>query len=381
MTTTPTPNIDSHYAPIVIEHGRRPGDLLRVRKIELPGLPFTGDAWQIVYVSSDSYHELIPVSGIIVAPEHEPSTGSGPILVYCPRFHGLGGPAPSQLLPDGREPETAAILAALAAGFTVAIPDGEGMGVSGTGPHTFLASGAAAHVALDIARAARGLPDIDASTAPVVAWGYADGGRTAIGAAELSNDYAPDVELRAVAAGAVVTDPGDLAARLGNGRWSVLGLAGLIGLSRAHQHLPLRHVLTDEGRRIVSAAEHLTAPQLFEKYRRPLGDWCDRPDPWNDPMWRYVLAREITGLGVPEVPVHLYQGTADTIVPSYLGHSLRTHYQAAGTEVTWTEYDTDHTGAAIAGIAEALERLTRDLNCPRIPPDPADDDTAGPGHP
>jgi len=373
--TTPTPNTDSHYAPVVIEHGRRPGDLLRVRKIDIPELPFIRDAWQIVYVSSDSYRELIPVSGMILTTDRGSASGNGPILVYCTKFHGLGGPAPSQLLARGHEPDTGQIVAALAAGFTVAIPDGEGLGIEGTGPYTFLASAAAAHVTLDIARAATHLSDIEADLSPVVVWGYGDGGRAAISAAELHRDYARDVDLRAVAAGAVVTDPADLAAHLGQGRWAVLTLAGLIGLSRAHQHLPLRHVLTGDGRRIAAAAEHLSAEVLFEQYRQPLGHWCERPDPWNDPMWRYVLAKETIGLGQPIMPVHLYHGRHDPIVPVEHGHALYQHYQATLIDVTWREYPTDHTGAATAGISEVLERLLSEL-APVTVPEPADDTDA-----
>nr|WP_269782997.1 lipase family protein [Nocardia terpenica] len=74
-------------------------------------------------------------------------------------------------------------------GWTVAVPDGEGF--VAPGPHKFLAARAAGHAVLDIARAVRALPDIDAAGAPVLIWGYADGGRAAIMAAEQQPDCAP----------------------------------------------------------------------------------------------------------------------------------------------------------------------------------------------
>ncbi|WP_067891559.1 lipase family protein [Nocardia vaccinii] len=363
-----TPEIDSHYAEVVIARDCGPGDVLRARPTTAPGLNHVREARQLVYVSTDSYGEKIPVSGIVLLPEVAPNIPHPPILVYCTSFHGLGGPAPSQLLAAGTEPESHRIDAALARGFIVAVPDGEGMGIAGAGPHTFLAANAAAHTGLDIARATAHLADIKTSTAsPVVMWGYADGGRAVIAAAEQHRQYAPELCLRAVAAGAVLADPGSLAAELNETGWAFLVWAAVVGLSHAHQHLPLRHVLTNEGRRIAAAAANLSAAALAEGYRRPLGEFSERPDPWNDPMWRYVLAREKIGLTVPDVPVHLYHGTDDDLVPHAQGHAVYQHYLAAGAKATWREYATDHLGAAIYSIDDALDALSQHLHPPAQP--------------
>ena len=59
---------------------------------------------------------------------------------------------------------------------------------------------------LDIVRAARDVtPDVDVD-APVLLWGYSEGGRNAAWAAELQPEYAPDVSLVGLAAGGVPTD-------------------------------------------------------------------------------------------------------------------------------------------------------------------------------
>ncbi|MBY8862047.1 lipase family protein [Nocardia sp. CA2R105] len=357
--TNPTPEFENHYPDIVIEHRYRPGDLLHTRKVPLPGLTQAAQGWQIVYASTDSYGELIAVSGMVLTPRAD-APGVDAVLVYCPAFHGLGGPAPSELLAEGRETEADRIDAALEHGFIVAVPDGEGLG-AGTGPHTFLAARAAAHTVLDIARATARLTEIDADPAHTVVWGYADGGRTAVTAAELHSTYAPEVPLRGVSAGAVVADPGELAAQLADSRWAALNLAGLIGLSTAHRHLPLLHVLSDEGRQIAVLAAKLPLEVLLEQFGQPLGHWCERDDPWADPMWRYVLAREKTGLIIPQIPVHLYHGTHDALVPVQHAHALYTHYRTAGAAASWHAYDTDHLSAATDGVAQALSLLTDDL--------------------
>ncbi|MBF6176059.1 lipase family protein [Nocardia blacklockiae] len=370
---TPTPAeqgiavTDPDAQALVGEH--RLGDLLQLEKTRAPQLTGVTDTWRIAYASSDSYDEPIAASGTVLAPA---GAGPGtPLLVYCPNFHGLGGPcAPSQLLAAGHEPEADHIAAALARGWAVAVPDGEGLGIDGAGPHTFLASRAAGHVTLDLARAAQRLPDLDLDQAPVIACGYADGGRATVAAAEICPAYAPDIDLRGIAAGAVVTDPGTLAPWLAEGPWSMLSLAGLIGLSHAYRHLPLRHVLTEDGRRIADAAETASAATLFEQYRQPLAHWCDRSDPWRDPLWRFVFASETAGLIGPQVPVHLYHGRYDTLVPITHSRQLYDDYQALHVEVQWRDYPIGHFGAATAGLDDALDFLGAALN--RARPAPTD---------
>ncbi|MCM6774412.1 lipase family protein [Nocardia sp. CDC159] len=347
------------YREVLIGPGRRPGDLLRLRKSPAPQLRGT-EAWQIVYVSSDSYDELIAVSGTILVPDTNAEIGPGPILVYCPGFHGLTGScAPSRLLAAGEELEADRIGAALDRGWTVAVPDGQGY--LDDGPHTFLASRAAAHCALDIARATHRLPDVDTDDGPILVWGYGDGGRTAASAGELCDIYAPELDVRGVAAGAVVADPGELVTHLASGRWAGLGLAGLGGLSHAYRHLPLRHLLTDEGHDALADAETIDVATLLARYPMPLSHWCERPDPWNDPMWRYVLERERLGWIGPRTRIHLLHGTNDAVVPIAQGLRLCRDYEALGTPVTWREYGAGHLGAASAALAEALARLADDL--------------------
>ncbi|MFE2997384.1 lipase family protein [Nocardia sp. NPDC059246] len=250
------------------------------------------------------------------------------------------------------------IIAALDRGWAVAVPDGENLGITGLGSHTFLAGRAAGHVALDLARAAQNLPEFAGVTGPVVLWGYADGGRAALWAATLHGDYAPELDLRGVAAGAVVTDPAALVEIIDSGPWSALGLAGLLGLSRAYHHLPLRHVFTADGHRAAQRAETLSAQILLAQYQQPLGHWCERSDPWNDPIWRYVLAREnTTGFDELRIPVHLYHGRRDSIIPYELAHRLAADLRAGRTLLTWQEYDGDHLDTAERSALDVVNQL------------------------
>ncbi|MEV6363173.1 lipase family protein [Nocardia asteroides] len=366
--------ITDFYQTPILGEGARPGDIVRTRPVFAPQLEGAAGAWQIVYFSTNSRSQPIAASAIVLIPEAVAEPGETAILLYCPPFRGLGGAcAPSQRLARGTEYDLAGIDRALGRGLIVAIPDGQGLG-AGTGPHTFLAARAAgAKPVLDLARAIYRASELDVPIAPVVAWGYADGGRVVAAAGELQPWYAPEVDLRGVAAGAVVSDlaamapviSGGTGADLGSGLASLgiagLGLAGLIGLARAYDQVPLRHVLTEDGLVAAAEARHLTGAELLQRFPQPLAHWCRQPDPWNDHWWRRVLALESLGHVKPEVPLHLYHGELDLVVPMNAGRRTLIAYRQRGAQVDWREYDADHRSTAHLAISDVLAQLSIDI--------------------
>ncbi|MBF6340634.1 hypothetical protein IU450_32765 [Nocardia abscessus] len=342
--------------------GYRPGDLVRTRPVFVAQLSEARGAWQVVYATANARSETIAASGIVLIPETIAVPGATAILVYCPEFRGLGGVcAPSQLLAIGAEPDTTGIEAALARGWVVAIPDGEGLGIAGGGPHTFLAARAGARSVLDLARAVYRGADLGVAVAPVVAWGYADGGRVVAAAGELQPWYAPELDLCGIAAGAVASDLAALAPAFTRGEATGLGLAALVGLARAYEHLPLRHVLSEDGARAVEQAQHLTAAELLQQFPQPVAHWCRRPDPWNDHWWRRVLAMETLAHTRHGMPLHLYHGGLDAIVPVSAGRRTLMAYRQRGTQVSWREYESGHRDTAATATRDVLARLGEDI--------------------
>ncbi|MGW0252504.1 lipase family protein [Nocardia goodfellowii] len=369
-------NSTDFYQPPILREDQRPGDLVRTRPVFAAQLAGAAGAWQIIYVSTDCRSQRIPASAIVLTPEALAEPGQTAIVVYCPPFRGLGGVcAPSQLLATGTEPDTGAIEAALERGWVVAIPDGRGLGVA-SAPHTFLAARAGAVLVLDLARAVSRGVNLDLPVAPVVAWGYADGGRVAAAAGELQPWYASEVDLRGIAAGAVVSDLAALAPVISRGSDAGLGLAGLIGLARAYDQLPLRHVLNPEGLIAAEEAAHLTGSELAQQFPQPLAHWSRQPDPWNDPWWRRVLALETLAHTKSAVPLHLYHGALDTVVPVQAGRKALIAYRQRGTIVSWREYQADHRRTAHLAISDVLAGLGRDLTSPPAP-SPSPQHTAG----
>ncbi len=353
--------ITDFYQTPILRDGLRPGDLVRTRPVFASQLAGAAGAWQVVYVTTGSRGQLLPASAIVLIPEATAEPGKTAILMYCPPFRGLAGVcAPSQLLATGTEPDTAAIDAALQRGWVVAIPDGQGLGV-GTGPHTFLAARDGARAMLDLARAVYRGANLDLPVAPVVAWGYADGGRVAAAAGELQPLYAPDVDMRGIAAGAVISDLVAVAPAINQGASAGLGLPALVGLARAYDQLPLRHVLNDDGIRASVEAQYLTNTELRQRFPQPLTHWTKSSDPWNDHWWRRVLALETLAHTKPLMPLHLYHGERDSVVPVRAGRRTLIAYRQRGAIVSWREYEADHHRTAHLAISDVLARLSEDL--------------------
>lgn len=353
--TFPPPSQDPFYAAVpaapppghVVRHRRVPGDLVG-----------GADVLQVIYGSTGARRQAIAVAGTIIVPSM-PWRGAGPrpILSYGVGVHGLGrDAAPSHWMVAGAEAELPLILEALDRGWAVVVTDGEGLGMPG--PHTYGAGRPGGHAMLDMVRAAmRTVPELS-SDAPVIVWGYSEGGRCAAFAAELQPDYAPELELRAVAAGGVPADLHAVAKAIDGGPYSGLGLAVLVGLAHAHARPELSEILSSRGLRAARNASDLDVVGLIVSHPEPMRHHTVRDEPWDEPMWRSLLRLEENGHRLPRAPIHLYHAIADDIVPFEVGVWLRDAYQSLGAEVTWSVIDApDHLTGATLGARTALDWL------------------------
>ncbi|WP_243060737.1 lipase family protein [Nocardioides sp. SR21] len=341
-----------------------PGRPVRIRPVPVStGVPAA--AWQVVHGSTDTLGHPNAVSGTVIVPE-APWTGPGPrpVVGYGAGVHGLGrDAAPSHLLRTETESEVVLVDLALARGWAIAFSDGEGLGLPG--PHTYGAGRAGGQAMLDLVRAAHLVaPELDPQ-APVLLWGYSEGGRNAAWAAELHPAYAPGLPLVAVAAGGVPADLYETARTIDGGPYSGLNLAVLVGLARAYERsVPeLPSILSPAGRAAAAEAATLDVVGLVLGFPEPLATWTRRSAPWDDPTWRRVLAAECLGQRAPAVATYLYHAAGDEIVLPELARRLAHTYEAAGREVTWAEVPAgNHLAGAHLGAGAALDWLADQLD-------------------
>lgn len=183
---------------------------------------------RIMYTTTDSDGAIVPVTGSFLE-SGSPWRGSGarPLITYAVGTQGVADQcAPSHQGTQGTEYEAAAINALLLAGYDVVMTDYIGLGMQG--PHTYMDRLDQGHAALDAARAA-GLGGTSAQT-PVGIVGYSQGGGAAASAGELAASYAPELKVRAIAAGAVPADLHQVAAQIDSGLYNGFLMYALSGL-------------------------------------------------------------------------------------------------------------------------------------------------------
>lgn len=354
------PSLDPFYRPVLTVG--EPGTLARVRRVD-PPLRVASRAWQVVFHSTSTNGRRVAMSGTIIVPE-DPWSGPGarPILGYGVGVHGLSrDAAPGYLLARGDEPEQYAVEAGLRRGWIVALPDGEGLGMPG--PHTYGAGEPGGHALLDIVRASLTVTPEALPRAPVLLWGYSEGGRCAAFAAEQHPTYAPELDLRGTAAGGVPADLHAVARAIDGGPYSGLALAVLVGLAIAHDDPRLWAILDERGRSAAWHATTLDVVGLIVEHPESLVELTGRQEPWDEPAWREVLRREDAGTRAPRAPALVYHASHDEVVPIDTGRGLARSWSRRGATVTWSEVPaTDHLSGGPAGAEAALgwlaERLT-----------------------
>lgn len=202
-----------------------PGSVVRSRPTTvgiapIPGADIDARSSLLMYTSTNAQGEPVAVTGTVLVPTREwHGRGERPLVVIGSGTIGAGDQcAPSKLLHHGQHYEQMAIGLLLAHGYSVAMPDYEGLGTPGD--HPYLNRLSLGQTMLDLARAARSGPFGVDSNSPVALWGYSEGGKASGSAAELAADYAPELPIYAAFVGAPAPDLADLA-RLGDG--SLLG--------------------------------------------------------------------------------------------------------------------------------------------------------------
>ncbi|GAA3873645.1 lipase family protein [Saccharothrix violaceirubra] len=302
-----------------------PGTIVGSEPVTVPRCP---KAWRIHYRSTSAGGTPNVVSATVLLPDL-PWNGVQPVVGFAVGTHGFADHcAPSHLLRTGNEPEIELIVAGLDQGWAVVVTDYEGLGTPGT--HTYTVGKAQGHAMLDAVRAA---PGLDARS-PVALWGYAQGGQAAAFAAELQPTYAPDLPVRAVAAGAVASDLPAIIRR-NDGVYTGPALGSLVGHATAYPDLPFDELLTDRGRAAAALIPGLDAPDLVARFLGTRLDDFLTVDVLDHPLWRERLAESTAGVTGPVVPTLLYHSADDEIVPVAFGERLHERYRAAGTPVHW----------------------------------------------
>ncbi|MGW4371293.1 lipase family protein [Nocardia takedensis] len=225
-------------------------------------------------------------------------------------------------------------------GARVLVVDYIGLGTPGI--HTFANRIEGAHAVLDAARAANALAGVDAG-APVVLWGYSQGGGATAAAAEMQPTYAPELNLKGTWAGGPVAD---LAAILERIDGALIG--GVVGfaINGLLARYPELRAAVD---RVASPAGHALLEELSEEC---IGDVITRHPFFRTttltvdgrPLTEHLaeipeaaraLAELRVGSSRPTTPVLITSGRNDDTVPYGQARQLALDWCAQGATVTF----------------------------------------------
>ena len=338
---------DGFYDPPDPLPAGRPGDLLRYQELGIVG---GGQAYRILYRSESVAGEPIAVSGLAAVPEG--AATDRPVLSWAHGTTGLADAcAPSKETVQG--PVELLLAGFLERGWVVTATDYEGLGTPGR--HPYLAGISEGRGVLDAIRAARQLPDAQAGTEAVV-WGHSQGGHAALFAGELAAEWAPELEVRGVVAGAPPSELPLLAGALRGGAYQ--GYLAMVagGLHAAYPEADLAAVLSEEAIDRLDVLDEACTAEVFERFNSFRPEDLVGGDPLEDPTWKRVLEENDPGHRRTDIPLLIVHGEADQQIPPALSAVLFDRLCGLGQVVERRTYpDQGHGEVVVAAVGELAE--------------------------
>ena len=294
-------------------------------------------AYRVLYRSRGLHDEPIAVSGIVIAPRGAAPAGGRPVVAWAhPTTGVVNRCAPSLAFFVFQQIQGLKDMAAH--GYAVAATDYPGLGAPGV--HPYLVGESEGRAVLDIVRAARTMPEINASN-QVAIWGHSQGGQAALFAGLIAKSYAPELKIVGVAVAAPATElatlmQDDLGSAGGNNLtamtlWSWDRVFGApIGRVVTPQAIPAVNRLAE------ACLESIGDLYLRRRLERPLeASFLIPKNPTDIEPWRSLAKANTPGLLPPGMPLFVAQGTADQLVRPAVTQDYVARACRAGERVTF----------------------------------------------
>ncbi len=193
-----------------------PGTLLKIIQIKPPAF-YRAKAWKILYNTRDVFGRPILSSGVVIISDYAPADSTKrKIVAWAHPTTGIGrNCAPS--LQNWPGSSFLGLNEFISAGYVIVATDYPGLGT--TGPVGYLVGRGQGQAVLDAVRAAQKIPGISVKS-DVILWGYSQGGHAVQFASHISRSYAPELNIKGMAA---VAPPTDLARLFASGSGTMEG--------------------------------------------------------------------------------------------------------------------------------------------------------------
>ncbi len=284
-----------------------PGDLISAEPLDLgPDVV----AYRVLYHSQALDGRDIAVSGYVVAPAGEPPDGGWPVISWA---HGTRGMADICAPSNDVAADAQLWDGVTAQGYVMAATDYEGLGTPGL--HPYIVGGSEGRGVLDIVRTLDELDGVNASDR-VAVWGHSQGGHAAMFAGQIWPDWAPELDLVGVVAGAPPSQFPLLSSFLQGSPFQGYIVMTAAAFATAYPELDLADVLTPEALELVAVLDEGCTSEAFEVFN-PLSyeEISLVPDPFALEGWGEVLVANDTNQRPMPVPTIILQGGDDEQIP------------------------------------------------------------------
>jgi hypothetical protein len=343
-----------------------PGTILRSRAATIAalGVPLPVKAWNVMFASTDVDGNPAAAMATIFLPLTAPATSPRPLVSYqMAEDSDSLACSPSYEMSIGTEKEEPSFMPLLALGWTVVVPDYEGL------KSAFTVGLQAGRGVLDGIRAAEkfGPAGLEGARTPVGLWGYSGGGLASAWAAEMAPAYAPELNIVGVSAGGVASDIGAVARYIDGGPASGIELAGAVGMSRAYPQIA---TLWNAAGRAMAAS---IGEQCIEQYvanfpLKKLSAYTTVANPLELPWVRAILNANRLGVRKPKAPLFIYHSVADELIPMAGVNALVARYCSEDVTVAYyQDVASEHVSLAVSGAPAAIAYLAARFSGARAP--------------
>lgn len=340
------PAQDPFYEPPAGFHHAEPGTVLRSRDVELGFLglvPQRVNATQLLYRTTDRHgNPEATVTTVLVPAGHAPHHRRHVVSYQCAIDAVTSRCFPSYALRRGARAfgslaqwEYLLMAAALAEGWVVSVPDHEGRdGMWGT-PHE------PGYRVLDGLRATLSFETFGLSDdSQVGLWGYSGGGLASAWAAEVHEEYAPELNVVGAVLGSPVGNLGNTFRRLNGSNLAALPALVVAALAKSFPGLNrvVEEHATDHGRSMLQALEHMTTVEaIIRLFRTDMDQWVVPPldDVLESPEVQEVFEAIRLGSTVPGLPLLIVQAVHDSVIHIDDIDELAHTYADGGAQLTY----------------------------------------------
>lgn len=323
------------YAQPADAGGGEPGTIIRSEPLE--GHPFAANAWRIMYRTTDLNGAAAVATGVVIAPTGAaPAEGRKVVAWAHPTTGSAEQCAPSRGFDPFMLIEGLRLM--LERGYVVVATDYVGMGTAG--PDSYLIGVTGGNTVLDSVRAARALEGADAGDS-VLLWGHSQGGQAVLFAAERAPEYAPELQVDAVAVAAPAANLSALmGAHLNDISGATIGSYAFQAYADiyANRGASLETVLTADALAILPEMNKLCLlTDLTELHRiaQPVVGAFYAADPTKTEPWASLLRENSAGSVAFDAPLFVAQGLSDHLVVPADTAAFAEHERSLGIDVTY----------------------------------------------